>query len=162
MAQCLLLDKEKDLLGSLEVGEAVVKLQGRIPRAFQVKVPEFIIDKGTITDDYIREYMQHTSLSASQDSSLYPANENLPAAGPVSHNPLIYFLKDIQNSPESGVAARYKRLGLSVRQGQKLKTTALHFLLIEERIEATRIGRQVLTHLTEKGKAALGTVADVQ
>ncbi len=162
MAQCLLLDKEKDLLGSLEVGEAIIKLQGRIPRAFQVKVPEFIIDKGTITDDYIREHMQHTSLSASQNSSFYPAKEKLPAAGPAVVNPLIYFLKDIQNSPESGVAARYKRLGLSVRQGQKLKTTALKFLLIEERIETTRIGRQALTHLTEKGKAALEATAGTQ
>ena len=31
MAQCLLLDQDKDMLGSLEIGEAIVKLQGRIP-----------------------------------------------------------------------------------------------------------------------------------
>lgn len=34
MAQCLLLDKEKDLLGTLKVGQAIVKLQGRIARPF--------------------------------------------------------------------------------------------------------------------------------
>lgn len=32
----------------------------------------------------------------------------------------IAFLKDIQEHPDNGLASRYERLGLSVRQGQKL------------------------------------------
>ena len=58
MAQCLLLDSERDVLGTLQVGQAVVKLQGRITRPFVIEVPEFTIEKGRITDDHIREHMQ--------------------------------------------------------------------------------------------------------
>ena len=70
------------------------------------------------------------------------------------------FLRDIQDYPDSGIAARYKRLGLSVRQGQKLKTKALELSLAHERPETTRTGRQTLTQLTQKGKAVLGVEAD--
>jgi len=59
MAQCLLLDKEKDLLGTLKIGQAIVKLQGRIIRPFQIKVPEFVVEKGKVTDVWIQERMQH-------------------------------------------------------------------------------------------------------
>ncbi|MHC4333327.1 MAG: ATP-binding protein [Planctomycetota bacterium] len=58
MAQCMLLDREKDILGSLDVGQAVVKLQGRIVRPFQVSIPLFFIEKGKITDAHIRKHMQ--------------------------------------------------------------------------------------------------------
>jgi hypothetical protein len=163
VAQCLLLDKEKELLGSLEVGEAVVKLQGRIPRAFQVRIPEFVIHKGTVTDDHIRVYMKNTISSVQQDSSFrlsaeYPSVTAEESAGD-RNDPIIQLLRDIQDYPDSGVAARYKRLGLSVRQGQKLKTKALELSLAHERPETTRTGRQTLTQLTEKGKAVLGVEA---
>jgi hypothetical protein len=65
------------------------------------------------------------------------------------------FLRDIKDYPDSGIAARYKRLGLSVRQGQKLKDQALQQSLIEETIEATKTGRLKVLQLTEKGKAML-------
>ncbi|MGD0572889.1 MAG: DUF87 domain-containing protein [Sedimentisphaerales bacterium] len=163
VAQCLLLDKEKELLGSLEVGEAVVKLQGRIPRAFQVRIPEFVIHKGTVTDDHIRAYMKNTILSVQQDSSFrlsdeYPSVTAKESAGD-RNDPIIQLLRDIQDYPDSGIAARYKRLGLSVRQGQKLKAKALELSLAHERPETTRTGRQTLTQLTEKGKAVLGVEA---
>ena len=54
VAQCMLLDKERDILGSLNVGQAVVKLQGRIARPFQVSIPLFPIQKGKITDTFFR------------------------------------------------------------------------------------------------------------
>jgi hypothetical protein len=57
MGQCMLFDKERDILGSLDVGEAVVKLQVRIARPFQVTTPEFIIEKGKITDTRTKEHM---------------------------------------------------------------------------------------------------------
>ena len=73
----------------------------------------------------------------------------------MAKNMELAFLRDIQDYPDSGIAARYKRLGLSVRQGQKLKTKALELLLIDERAEPTKTGRQTLTQLTQKGEAVL-------
>ena len=159
VAQCLLLDKEKELLGSLEVGEAVVKLQGRIPRAFQVKIPEFLIVKGKVSDSFVKEYMKEIAPAEPEGDFLLPAkaNENTISSNKahLAKNLELAFLRDIQDYPDSGIAARYKRLGLSVRQGQKLKTKALELSLAHERSETTRTGRQTLTQLTEKGKAVL-------
>jgi len=65
------------------------------------------------------------------------------------------FLEDIRDYPESGVARRYRRLGLSVRQGQKLKRKLLDDHLIEEREERTTTGRLRLIRLTEQGQGCL-------
>jgi len=154
MAQCLLLDQEKDLLGTLKVGQAIVKLQGRIARPFQIKVPEFAVEKGKVTDDWIKERMQDiaptimenhfTGESVSPDWWLIQSTDNAVA-----------FLKDVQKYQDSGVAARYKRLGLSVRQGQKLTAKLLEQGLIEQHQETTKSGRLKVVRLTEKGRAIL-------
>jgi hypothetical protein len=154
MAQCMLLDSERDLLGTLEVGQAVVKLQGRIARPFQIKVPEFVVEKGKITDNYIKEHMQYIAPMIPEEE--FPAGNTIVNAKTVeSSNNEIAFLKDVQEYPESGVAARYKRLGVSVRQGQKLKTKLLEQGLIKEEQEITKIGRLMVISLTQKGNAFL-------
>jgi hypothetical protein len=70
-------------------------------------------------------------------------------------NAEIGFLKDVHDHPDSGIAARYKRLSLSVRQGQKIKTTLIERGLIEEHQESTNRGRLTIVHLTEKADAML-------
>ena len=68
---------------------------------------------------------------------------------------IIAFLWDIKQFPASGIAARYKRLEVSVRQGQKLKDQAVQQGLIEEGAEITKTGRIKIIKLTEEGKAVL-------
>jgi len=159
IAQCLLLDQEKDFLGTLKVGQAVVKLQGRIARPFVIEVPEFIIEKGRVTDDCIKERMQHiapaildkdfVSESTSPDSYLIRTTDNAFA-----------FLKDVQEYPDSGVAARYKRLGLSVRHGQNLISKLLELGLIEQAQKTTKSGRLKTIHLTDEGKHRLASSSE--
>ena len=56
MQDCLLLDSEQtDYLGRLEVGWAVVKLQGRWFWPFLVRLPLIKVDKGNVNDQTIRE-----------------------------------------------------------------------------------------------------------
>ena len=156
MSQALLLDSTKDVLGTLEVGQAVVKLQGRVPRPFLISIPQFHIQKGQVTDDLIREYMR-AKIPPIETESPMPndakTDENTPNSR-LSESEMA-FLQDVLDSPESGVASRYKRLGLSGRQGQKLKTTLLNQALIEEQLETTRRGRRMTVELTEKGKVFL-------
>jgi hypothetical protein len=149
MAQCMLLDSERDLLGMLKVGQAVVKLQGRIARPFQIKVPEFVVEKGKVTDSWIQERMQYIAPTTVDNYS--------PADGIAMDSELIRsadnqlgFLKDVHEYPDSGIAARYKRLGLSVRQGQKLIAKLLEQGLIEQHQETTKTGRMKVVRLTEK------------
>jgi len=51
------------------------------------------------------------------------------------------FLQDVLEYPDSGIAERYKRLGISVRQGQKLKARLVEKGLIEEAEKKTKTGR---------------------
>jgi len=159
VAQCLLLDKEKDILGLLEVGQAVVKIQGRIAHPFQVSIPEFVIEKGRITDTYVKKHMQDIAPAEHEQDFRLPANaeanSTMSKKADLAKNQELAFLRDVQDNPESGIAARYKRLGLSVRQGQKLKVRALQQLLIDETTETTKTGRLNVIQLTGKGKAFL-------
>ena len=159
MAQCLLLDKEKDILGSLEVGQAVVKLQGRIAMPFQVSIPEFVIEKGRITDTYVKKHMQDIAPAIAEQDFRLPADTDgdstISKKTDLAKNLELAFLRDIKEYPDSGIAARYKRLGISVRQGQKLKVQALQQSLIEETIETTKTGRLTVIKLTGKGKVFL-------
>jgi hypothetical protein len=155
VAQCLLLDKEKDILGLLEVGQAVVKIQGRIAHPFQVSIPEFVIEKGRITDTYVKKHMQDIApVIAEQDFRLpanVEANSTMSKKADLAKNLELAFLQDVQDNPDSGIAARYKRLGLSVRQGQILKARSLQQSLIQETIEVTKTGRITALSLTDKG-----------
>jgi hypothetical protein len=158
MTQTLLLESGKDILGTLEVGQAVVKLQGRIQRPFLISIPEFRIEKGRVTDEQIRQYMKGkiSPLGAEDQASDGAAaqKEGLPeddAADSSSHLESA-FLQDVIDHPESGVAARYKRLGLSGRQGQKLKTKLIDQGLVQEQLETTHTGRRMIVRLTEKGQ----------
>lgn len=163
MGQCLLLDKERDILGTLDVGQAVVKLQGRITRPFEVRIPHFMIEKGCITDELLQKHMQHIAPAFPEKDfrlpvQTDPVRQNVLIPEPTLksiENSEIEFLRDIHEHPDSGVAARYTRLGLSVRQGQKLIEKLFVDGLIEQRLETTKSGRVREIRLTEKGKASL-------
>ena len=153
----MLLDKDKDILGQLQVGQAVVKLQGRIARPFQIILPQFVVEKAKVTDSWVMEHMQHIA-PALPDQDFPVVSAVMTSKTIESSDNEIAFLKDVQEYPESGIAARYKRLDLSVRQGQKLKAKLLEKELIEERQETTKTGRLRAIRLTEKGKALLSQV----
>ena len=65
------------------------------------------------------------------------------------------FLQDTRDYPDSGVANRYKRLGISVRQGQKLKARLARQELINDTLETTKTGSIRTVRLTEKGEQLL-------
>jgi len=159
MAQCMLLDKERDILGSLDVGQAVVKLQGRIARPFQITIPLFKIEKGKITDTFIKKHMRDIAPVARQEDFRLPAGRETAIASKPDYESedgnVLAFLWDIKHFPGSGIAARYKRLEVSVRQGQKIKNKTLKSDLVEEHIETVRTGRIKIIRLTEKGESFL-------
>ena len=161
MAQCMLLDKDRDILGSLDVGQAVVKLQGRIARPFQVSIPLFKIEKGKITDTFIKKHMQDVAPVDQQEDFRLPVNAGdssiTSKKANLSENLEMAFLRDVNQYTESGIAERYKRLGISVRQGQKLKSKTLNKGLIEESIQTTNNGRISVIKLTEKAKVFLSS-----
>ncbi len=161
MTQTLLLDSGKDILGTLDVGQAVVKLQGRIQRPFLISIPEFNIRKGRVTDEQIGQYMKGKICrfgAEDQVSNGATKEKDRPMeddADDSPSGPQIAFLRDIADHAESGVAARYKRLDLSGRQGQKLKAKLLAAGLVEEQLGTTPGGRLMTIRLTDKGERML-------
>jgi len=64
----------------------------------------------------------------------------------------LQFLRDILAHPDSGAAARYQKLGVSVRQGQKTKTDLLHRGLIEGHKATTKTGRMKAVRLPAQAR----------
>jgi len=168
MSQAMLLqDDEKAILGNLQIGEAVVRLQGRSVKPFMIHVPEFIIRKGSFNDTKVRHHMTklgllsvrrhavHTPAARADDSTPSPPNSSMPERGlDISMNEMA-FLEDLAAFPEGGVAERYKRLGLSVRQGQKVKEALAGKRMIQEQVQTTRFGKLRVIRLTEKARLSM-------
>jgi hypothetical protein len=159
MGQCMLLsEEERDLLGSLEVGQAAVKLQGRIPQAFVIQIPDFEVKKGLVTDEDLRRKMEPVL-----SSQLPQAGQKLREAQPLDQPPVeallpsleLQFLKDVDTYPDIGIAARYKRLAISVRQGQRIKAYLAADSFIQEEETRTQTGKLLRIRLTEKGRQYL-------
>lgn len=162
----LLDDDEKAVLGNLQIGEAVVRLQGRSARPFMIHIPEFEIQKGAFTDTHVKQHMAKLGLlSVRRQEPTHPrdhaSRQNIDARLknqiPIAKlpDPQRALLTDIARFPESGIAERYKRLGLSVRQGQKTKEALLARGLIQEEIQTTSRGKLRVIRLTEEGRHCL-------
>lgn len=155
MAQAILLkDDERDILGNLQVGQAVVRLQGRSVKPFMISVPEFKIKKGTFTDTRLINHMVQLGLLP-EHHGLVNADVAIPgdhASESRNISPEVRFLLDVARRPDSGIADRYKRLEVSVRQGQKLKNALVLAGLIEEQTQITHKGRVRIVRLTGQGR----------
>jgi len=141
LSGAMLLDEEQEkALGNMEVGKAIVKLQGRVPEPFMIHVPEFRIQKGSVTDEMLRQHMK--SLADTPSENAAPTN-NLSDEEEA-------FLHDVKKYPESGVVQRYRRLHVSVRHGNELRTMLLHKGMIVESDVTTAMGRKKVTRLITK------------
>ena len=68
LAEMMRIPKEnRETLGLLPIGHAVVKLQSRFIHPFEIQIPKVDLDKGSITDTYL--------------SQIYPACSNASTAG---------------------------------------------------------------------------------
>ena len=160
MSQAMLLkDDEKDILGSLQIGQAMVRLQGRGIRPFLISVPEFKIKKGSFTDAKVISHMTKLGLLSVRKQ---PKAE-LVTFGDIYTSTLLIeeaFLADVVEFPDSGVAERYKRLGISVRQGQKVKDALIEKELVQEQVKTTNKGKLKVVRLSEKGELSLSESAN--
>lgn len=162
MSQAMLLQEdEKAALADLQIGEAVVRLQGRSMKPFLLGVPAFAIAKGAITDVRVMHHMTKLGLLAVRQHSItVPADTSArPPTGVPDHRETA-FLRDVAAYPDGGVAERYKRLGLSVRQGERIKRTLAEDRLIEQEIQTTPRGKVRVIRLTERGRLRLDQVDD--
>ena len=150
-------NKEKEYLGKLKVGYAIVKLQGRWFSPFLVKFSLIDIRKGLVTDKMIRGKMRGYSGYSREWHGEDEEQEEIqviPSGGKVAEETKEYLI-DIVKNPFSGVIERNERLGISARKGNNLKELLIANNLIKQKGISTRGGRIVLVQLTKKGSHLL-------
>jgi len=148
----MLLDMDQmDALGQLPLGTSVVRVhRPGVTEAFLLHAPRVPIVKGTIGDVLVRQAAQPFIRSAEPPAGAAPA----PPAPKLTESEMA-FLKDVALVPASGVVARYTRLGLSGRQGDKVKHSLMDRGLIVEEEQVTPRGRTKVLRLTAAGERIL-------
>ena len=125
-------------------------MQGRIKDPFMIRVPEIKIPSNSVTDDIIKQAMMPFIRSTEP-----LGNENdIPSQIKFTETEMA-FLKDVALVPNCGVVARYTRLKLSGRQGDKVKRSLIDLGLVEEIETLTPSGRKKVLRLTERGMSVL-------
>lgn len=175
-AAMLLDEDQRDILGKLPVGMAVVKLQGRWLHPFVIKIPHRNIRKGSVDDKTLSHLMKDQLLlqpdtqiknQRDQSSSSSQVNQNKPLSPHLQ--PQTPFTEQIQSLPENetkllksvlehpflGTVERYRLLGVSRRKGNALRESCISKALVRTVDIPTRSGRVVLLDLTRDGKHVL-------
>jgi hypothetical protein len=160
LAQAMLLTTEqKEMLGRLPVGQAIVKIQDRYVKPFHVKVP--LMEAGRRK---VIHYKPSCPDSAETDR-VPPVKEQPDGVSRIPHRinnvqqlkqtPELYLLTDVARYPVSTVVERYKRLGVSPRKGNLAKRYLLREGWIEEQVIQGVNGWVKLLRPTMKGEEQL-------
>jgi hypothetical protein len=169
---CLLEPEQKDHLGRLPVGHAVVKLQDRWPAPFMVSFPLVKISKGSVSDSRLRQLQVKAGKGSENQPGTVEPREIPPQIAPVSVIPAvppppkgaelvltpeeIRLLEHVAREPAAGVTRRYADLNLSRRMGTTLKRGLAERGMLREVKVALPGGRITLLELTRQGWSALG------
>ena len=160
-AMCLVDNEEKGCFSTLPVGHAIVKLQDRWPRPFLVRFPLVDIKKGMVSDDMLVRYfaeIRPEESGSGRNTSERPEFLQVPRV-PLFDYPLndsaFAFLEDVLRFPDGGVKVRYRRLGFSTGNANRLKQRLIRQGWLTE--QAVPIGRtrKNLLRLTPKARQAL-------
>jgi len=148
VAKIMLLNKEdKELLGKLRIGEAVIK--GRYENPFTTKFPLFLIKKENIPDKAVRELMQRNYEKLGLNNArIENSGKNSLSSSEHILSPLEkIMLIDIHKKPFYGMIKRYRKLSLNDFEGNKTKDE----LIKRGLVKPVKVNRLKLLELTEQG-----------
>ncbi|MFH1367951.1 MAG: ATP-binding protein [Elusimicrobiota bacterium] len=149
---------QENYLDKLKVGEGILKIKNRIDPC-HVKFPLVPITKGLITDEIVKDSMKgyfSSSSPAKRDFSVNKGistrHDTLPHSSEKSEIPPENrkFMIDVYENPTSNIIERYDRLGLNVREGNKIKNQLIDDGLIHAGKITTGKGMIKALHLTFK------------
>lgn len=153
-AAMLMDDEQRDLLGRLPVGMAVVKLQDRWTQPFVIKIPHRGIRKGAVDDAALARLMKDQSSLPPEAPQAKPPEQPIPERTRLSEKDG-ELLRSVVEHPLLGMVERYRLLGVSRRKGNALRESCLKQSLLQTVNIPTRSGKVVLLDLTDAGKQAL-------
>lgn len=163
---CLLDPEQREHLGRLPVGHAVVKLQDRWASPFIVRFPIVGLRKGAVSDAVVLRQAQRPAKIAGNtvvpprgglgtDIPEIPVSPESPDSGPISTEAR-RLLEDVRDHPTSGVTDRYRRLEISRRKGTELKRDLQARGLVTFVDVPLPGGRVTLLELTDSACVLLG------
>lgn len=146
---------DKELFSQLPMGRAIIKLQSRYTRPFQIQIPKVDLDKGAVTDtDLLQMYPgdyadstqeSDTTASASQSEAIPPEHKPEKTTGLESLDEMERALfQDILDHPLDGVVRRYHRMGVSRRRGNHAKANLVAKGMVHTVDVPTKTGKVVL------------------
>jgi hypothetical protein len=168
-ADALLLDRDQEAyLGRLPVGRAICKMQSGWFDPFLIQVPYDPRKDAVVGDREVAELMGRRLAGFAGDSidpQTCRPEEPEPPTMPTLPDREIggisltinerELLLDVARRPLSGVAARWKRLKVSTRNGGRLKESLIeHGYLLEQEISLPK-GKALILGLTDRGRQAL-------
>lgn len=167
LAEIMRIPKEnRETLGLLPIGHAVVKLQSRFIHPFEIQIPKVKLDKGSVTDTFLMQHYRTDPMPSVQESVLTPGSAE---TGEVSENHRIEkaqtgtalteveekLMRDIYRNPFDGVVKRYARLAISRRCGNHAKQGLIEKGVICPVDIPTRTGKVVLLDFTPAMREAM-------
>jgi len=167
LAEMMRIPKEnRETLGLLPIGHAVVKLQSRFIYPFEVQIPKVDLEKGSVTDTYLSQIYPACSKPSAQEAvnkSDSVESEQIPEPHRIeSHSTGTglseteeILLKDIHTHPFDGVVKRYSRLSISRRRGNHAKKGLIDKGIIQPVDVPTKTGKVVLLDLTPAMREAM-------
>ncbi|MDD5551320.1 MAG: DUF87 domain-containing protein, partial [Candidatus Omnitrophica bacterium] len=148
----------REFINRLPIGYGIVKLQGRHYDPFLIKIPLFSIKKGVVSDSDIKERMAgYSGYSNPECGCLTDSKEfsDIPSSDKVGEVEL-RFLLDLHENPFTPVNERYKRLGWSFREGNKVQKELIDREYVKTVTIPIQKGRITLFDILDKGKKELG------
>jgi len=155
----LIHEEDKKYFSMLPVGQGIVKLQNRWRRPFLVEFPLVSIKKGLVTDEILKQYVRSCGTGSRRKRFVdreFKQVSQVQIDDKVLNEDEFVFLQDIIEHEDDGVKIRYKRIGVSVGRGNRLKEELLERGWIEDEVVRVGKSRKVLLRLTKEGRQALG------
>jgi len=154
---------DRDGLGKVPLGSAVINMKGNYTESFLVKFPLAKI-KAEVTNEMIKAHMENTFFSRKQviqppKTSFQVFSKEAPLSPPQvkkhkSGEEEAFLLEVIEN-PNCSVSEHYRNLGLNYRVGNDLKKELLKKEYIKEEVVTTAKARIKILGLTEQGRDRL-------
>ena len=157
---------DRNLLGQLPMGHAVVKLQARFAQPFMIRIPKVAMKKGAVTDSNLIQVYATDSTDSTQskeEKACVVKKEALPQKRKVEEStprkPLTdteeLLMRDILKHPLDGVVGRYCRLNISRRRGNAARQSLIKKGVLRLAPVTIRCGKLVLLEPTPEMRTLL-------
>jgi hypothetical protein len=154
IANAMLLDRDQQkFLSMLRVGESICR-SDRLLQPLHLQLPAFPVQKGSVGDEAIQRLMKPFFKLSNQNINTDSRCLPLPAANNVEYKPPpgeLILLQEMAREPFLGTDNRYKKLGISSREGNEYKNN----LIDNGHINPVQVDRKVLYELTPKARTLL-------